>query len=208
MKNSGLKNIDFKYNLVSKSNNKRTRQRNIIRFNPSFSQKVSTNVAKRFLDLLDKYFPQNNQLHKIFNKNTVKISYSCTPNVGSIIKSLNKKLTNGENKQTKNCNCGKKEECPLEGNCRSEYIICKCVVTRKFYLCSAECNFNQRYCNQKKSFRNQKYGNETPLSKYICKMKNKHNVSSNLIWCMVKSVPGYSNTLKSCMLCYMKNIKS
>ena len=47
-------------------------QRNIIWFNLSFSQAVSTNVAERFLDLLDKHFPQNNQLHKIFNRNTVK----------------------------------------------------------------------------------------------------------------------------------------
>ena len=47
-----------------------------------FSQTVSTNVAKRFLDLLDKHFPPNNQLHKMFNRSTVKVSYSCTPNVG------------------------------------------------------------------------------------------------------------------------------
>ena len=40
-----------------------------------------------------------------------------------------KKLTNVENKQTKNCNCRKKGECPLEGKCRSEDIIYKCVVT-------------------------------------------------------------------------------
>ena len=59
-----------------------------------------------------------NQLHKIFSRNTVKVSYSCTPNVGSIIKSHNKKLTNAENKQTKHCNCRRKQECPLEGKCR------------------------------------------------------------------------------------------
>ena len=81
LKNSGYKNVDCKYNLVCKNNNKRSRQRNMIWFNPPFSQVVSTIIAKRFLDLLDKHFPQNNQLHKIFNRNTVKVSYSCTPNV-------------------------------------------------------------------------------------------------------------------------------
>ena len=115
LRKSGYKNVDFKYNLVHKNNNKRSRQRNIIWFNPPFSQAASTNIAKQFLDLLDKHFPQNNQLHKIFNRNTVKVSYSCTPNVGSIIKSHNKKLTNAENKQTKHCNCRRKQECPLEG---------------------------------------------------------------------------------------------
>ena len=88
LRNSGYKKFDFKYNLAHKNNNKRSRQRNIILFNPLFTQAVSANIAKRFLDLLHKHLPQNNHLHKIFN-----ISYSCTPNVGSIIKSHNKKLT-------------------------------------------------------------------------------------------------------------------
>ena len=57
MKNSEHKNVDFKYNLVYKNNNKRSKQRNIIWFNPPFSLAVLTNVAKRFLDFLDKHFP-------------------------------------------------------------------------------------------------------------------------------------------------------
>ena len=95
LKNSGYKNVDFKYNLVYKNNNKQSKQRNIIWFNPYRS---SFNVAKRFLDILDKHFLQNNQLHKIFKRNTVKVSYSCTSNAGSIIDSHNKNLTNAENK--------------------------------------------------------------------------------------------------------------
>ena len=122
LRNSGYENVDFKYNLVHKNDNKRSRQRNIIWFNSPFSQAVSTNIAKLFLELLDKHFPQNNQLHKILNRNTVKVSYSCMPNVGSIINSQKKKLTNAENKQTK-------QECQLEGKCRSEDTIYKCVVT-------------------------------------------------------------------------------
>ena len=167
---------------------------------------MSTNIAKRFLDLLDKHFPQNNRLHKIFNRNTVKVSYYCTPIVGSIIKSHNEKLTNAANKQTKHCNCRKKQACPLEGNCRSEDTIYKCVVTatghpRKVYLGTAEGDFKQRYYNHKKSFRNRKYATETSLSKHIWEMKDKHNISPNLMWCIVKSVPGYSNISKRCTLC-------
>ena len=173
---------------------------------PLISQTVSTNVVKRFLDLLDKHFPPNNQLHKIFNRNIVKVSYSCTANVDSIIKSHNKKLTNAKNKQTKDCSCRKKEECQLEGKCRSEDMIYKCVVTvtghpRKVYLGTAEGDFKQRYYNHKKSFKNRKYANETSLSKYIWEMKDKHNTTPNLTWCTVKSVPGYSNISKRCMLC-------
>ena len=100
LRNSGYKNVDFKSIQVHKNNNKQSRQRMFLKwwFNPPFSQAVSTNIAKRFLDLLDKHFPQNNQLHKRFNRNTVKVIYSCTTNMGSIIKSHSKRLTNVENK--------------------------------------------------------------------------------------------------------------
>ena len=68
------------------------------------------------------------------------------------------------------------------------------------YLGIAEDDFKQRYYNHKKSFRTQEYGNEISLSKYIWEMKDK-NTTPNLMWCIVKSVPGYSNILKKCMLC-------
>ena len=32
-------------------------------------------------------------------------------------------------------------------------------------------------------------------------MKGKHNTTPTLMWCIVKSVPGYSNISKRCMLC-------
>ena len=32
-------------------------------------------------------------------------------------------------------------------------------------------------------------------------MKVKHNISPNLMWCILKSVQGYSNISKRCMLC-------
>ena len=84
LKYSWYKNNDFKYIAENKNDNRRNRQRNIIRFNPPFSQTVSNNVGRRFLNVLDKHFPPNNQLHKIFNRNTVKVSYCCTPKVGYI----------------------------------------------------------------------------------------------------------------------------
>ena len=67
----------------------------------------------------------------------------------SIIKSRNKNSTNAEKKQTKHCNCRKKQECPLEGKCRSEDIIYKCVVTAtghpgKLYLGTAEGNLGSK----------------------------------------------------------------
>ena len=56
-------------------------------FNPRFSQNVQTNLAKSFHPLIVKNFPKSHKLHKIFNRNNHKVSYSCTtkgtrPNIG------------------------------------------------------------------------------------------------------------------------------
>ena len=98
----------------------------------------------------------------------------------------------------------------MEGKCRSKDIIYKCVVTatghpQKVYLDIAEGDFNQRYYNHKKSFRNQKYANEASLSKYIWKIKDTHYTTPDLLWCIAKSVPGYLNISKKCMLCLHEN---
>ena len=66
-------------------NKKRIRKKNIIWFNPPFSVNVATNIGKMFFGLLHTCFPTNNKLHKILNKNTVKLSYSCMQNMKQII---------------------------------------------------------------------------------------------------------------------------
>ncbi len=80
-------NFDHKldYMKLAPQTTRRNRQRNIIWFNPPFSKNVKTNIARNFLCLIDKHFPPNHKLHKIFNRNTVKVSYSCMNNVKSII---------------------------------------------------------------------------------------------------------------------------
>ena len=87
LKNSGFKeefrylgeNITNDINKENKYDHKNTnRKRKIIRFNPPFGKLASINVGKYFLKLIDKHFKQDNILHKIFNRKTLKISYSCT----------------------------------------------------------------------------------------------------------------------------------
>ena len=45
---------------------------------------------RKFLNIIDRCFPNEHPLHKIFNKHTLKLSYSCMPNMKSIISSHNK----------------------------------------------------------------------------------------------------------------------
>ena len=44
--------------------------------------------------LLDKHFGRNHKYHKIFNRNNVKISYSCIDNMENVISSHKKEITN------------------------------------------------------------------------------------------------------------------
>ena len=53
---------------------KRKRQRNILWFNPPYSKTVKTKIGKFFLQLIKKHFPKEHKFHKIFNKNTLKLS--------------------------------------------------------------------------------------------------------------------------------------
>ena len=66
-------------------------------YNLQFIKNVKTDIAKQFLHLLDKHFGRNHKYHKIFNRNNVKISYSCMDNVKNIISSHDKKIINSGN---------------------------------------------------------------------------------------------------------------
>ena len=87
----GHSNFSHKLEYMAQETHKqrRNRQRNIIWFNSPFSKNAKMNIARSFLNLVDTHFPVGHKLHKIFNRNTVKVSYSCTSNVRSIITSHN-----------------------------------------------------------------------------------------------------------------------
>ena len=80
-----LKNSRFRKEQYT--HERRNGGRNIIRYNPPFSKNVKTKIAKELLHLLDKHFGRNNRYRKIFNRNNVKISYSCMDNMTNIISS-------------------------------------------------------------------------------------------------------------------------
>ena len=74
----------------NKNNEKnKARKRKITWITPPplfFNINVATNnVAKTFQTLIDKHLPKYKRLSKIFNRNTIKISYSCLPNVKQTI---------------------------------------------------------------------------------------------------------------------------
>ena len=102
------------------TSNKKNRGRNILWFNPPFCKSVKTNIGRIFLKLVRKHFHKNHNLHKIFNTNSIKISYSCMSNIKRIIMSHNSRLNSKEANligDEKTCSCRRNKPCPLNGNC-------------------------------------------------------------------------------------------
>ena len=136
-------------------------------------------------------FPNGHSLHKIFNKHTLKFSYSCVPNMKSIISSHNKALLldyHQSQTQTsdKECNCRKKDQCPLDGKCLTQNVVYQATVstqTSDSYVGLAT-NFKELYRNHT-SFRHQSKRNETELSKHIWTLKDK-NKPFTIKWRIIK----------------------
>ena len=212
IKEGGYTNVSLIYTDKKDIKQKRNRYHNIILFNPPFDKNVSTNVIKQFLNLIDQHFPESNKLHVIFNRNTVKVSYSFTQNMSRIIKSHNKIVINKDVRELKSCNCRVKSECPLNGQCQVTDIIYKCTVLspdkpNKAYLGTTESDFKKRFYNNRKSVNNEGSANDTTLSKYIWELKETSNSSPTLVWSIAKKVPPYSNISKKCLLCLHEKLE-
>ena len=211
LKKSGYKDVKLEYKKPTPKK-KRNRSRNIIWFNPPFSCNVSTNIGKKFLSLIKKHF-KSDHLKKLFNKNNVKVSYSCTENMGSIIRKHNSKVaTKDERKSHPPCNCRNKNNCPLQGDCRRSSVVYKCEITtpvtpKKVYIGLTEQEFKDRWNAHKTSFNNRKYQHSTTLSTYVWQLKDQHNVNPKLKWSIVKQAKGYTNTSKSCALCLQEKFE-
>jgi len=185
---------------------RRNRTRKIVWYNPPFSRSVKTNIGGKFFKLVDRHFPRGSKLSKIFNRNNVKISYSCMRNVNQIIKTHNASaMSKGTQASgSKLCNCRQKNECPLRGKCLVEDVvyIAKVHADNKVvnYIGLASGRFKLRYYNHTKSFRHERFEKETELSKYVWNLKRKQ-LEYSITWDILK----YSNTKKrdsgQCNLC-------
>ena len=176
---SALKSSGFNYSMKFEApveNARQNRNREVIWFNPPYSLNVKTNIGKIFLKLGRKNFLRSHKLGKIFNLNTIKISYSSMPNVKNLIKQHNSKiLSKDRDKIQRPCNCIIKESCPLNGKCLHKFMVYNAELstntTYKEYYGASEGEFKSRYNNQTHSFRNISHINDTELSKYLWTLK-------------------------------------
>ena len=200
---------DWKATNAPSAQTKRQRSRKVIWFNPPYSKSVKTCIGKRFLKAIDKHFPKGSQLHKIFNRGTVKVSYSCLPNVARIIKAHNNRvLAKGESpdEPKRACNCRKPDQCPLQGNCLTTSVVYKATVkaegndNAKCYYGLTEDTFKARYNNHLTSFRHERHSNATELSKHIWSLK-RENTAFKIEWSICSRAAPYSSKVGKCQLC-------
>ena len=211
---SGYKHT-LKYNPTAPNpGRERKRSRKVIYFHPPFSQTVETNVGKEFLRLLDLHFPEHDPLHKIFNRNTVKVSYGCLPSIQASINAHNKRiLEEKEPLRRGNCNCQNPDGCPLPGECTTPNILYEGKLTsdlpnygEKIYKGISEPPFKDRFGNHKKSFNHVNYKSDTSLSKEVWKIKNLGGTPS-ISWRSIKQYPGFNPTTGKCALCMSEKLE-
>ena len=200
-------NFELNYTPVVTSGGRRKRQRRIVYFNPPFSLNVRSNIGADFLKLIDKHFPKSNPLSKVINRNTVKVSYSCMPNLKQKVSQHNKKILRpNTNQSTDGCNCTSViGECPLEGNCLTSGVIYRAeVVSENFgtetYTGLTKNTFKQRFYKHRDSFKTKSSETSTTLSTYIWQLKDRGEAFS-VNWSIVDKGAPFNPATRICGLC-------
>ena len=190
---------------------KRKRRRKILWFNPPYNIAVKTNVGELFLNLVKKHFNRrrNPVLAKIFNKNTIKVSYCVSKNMKSRLNKHNMAILHPPESETDldmcSCHLKDKPNCPLQGNCLVKSVVYKAEVTapgtvKKSYYGLTERTFKERYYQHTSSLRHEKNKNATELSKYWWELKNL-NLNPKVTWSIEARAFTYRGGATHCDLC-------
>ena len=211
---------------------RRRKKNNIIWFNPPWCNSVTTDIGRKFLRLVDTSFPPGHRLHKIFNRRTVKVSYSTMPNLARIISSHNNKVLISAipvvpKRPWGNCSCPKRKrdagECPLGGECIAEQVVYQATVKVNLpegaaeeertpdetYVGVTEPEWKLRLGNHKQNFKKVSQRGHTCLSNYIWTLKDKGLVEErdyNITWALKAKATSFSPTSGQCRLCLTEKV--
>ena len=158
--------------------------------------------------MITQLFPPHHKLFKIINRNTVKVSYRCMPNMKRIISQHNNKILNPQQEaQEYTCNCRNKQMCPLPGQCTIDKVQYKSIVTREdtpaveTYVGVTANTFKKRWGGHKSSFTDPNLAGSTALSSHIWKDLKPDNINYNLHWSINRQDQPYSHVTGVCRLC-------
>ena len=186
---------------------KRKRGRKITWFNPPYSANVYTHIGAKFLKIIDKCFPPNHPLRKIINRNTVKISYRCMPNMNQMLAKHNHKITKMQDKTPPPpCNCvNGPDSCPVGKACQTTSVVYGASVVREdnntseTYTGLTSRRFKDRLYEHNSDINNESREG-TGLSHHVWRLKNS-NTPYTISWEILSKCPSFNPSNRTCRLC-------
>ena len=140
----------------------------------------------------------------------MKLSYSCCPNVQSLIAQHSRRLLSHNKgrsttaKPQSSCNCRKPELCPLQGNCLQDAIIYRATVSSgegdRFYVGATEQTFKKRYPKHKEALAKKNSKNATSLSNYVWSLRER-GITPTVRWEILKKCRPYVCGSRKCDVC-------
>ena len=145
--------------------------------------------------------------HKIFNRNKVKISYSCMPNLMQKIDGRNKSILQKTTAppMLKACNCRRPADCPMARNCLRSSVIYQATVTTEdgkpdqTHVGLTETSFKTRFANHKSSINDSSKRLSTELSKQVWHLKEA-KLKFEITWNILKQTTPFSPVSNRCNL--------
>jgi hypothetical protein len=178
-------------------------------FNPPYSCNVKSNVGKDFLHLIDTAFPSNNPLHKLFNRQTVKISYRCMPSMAQAIAGHNTKVLKEDQPvaQQSGCNCDNgPASCPVQGKCKSKGVVYEAQITEtvsgkaETYTGLTCRTFKRRYNEHNNDMQNPGNRIKSKRSSHVWALKDS-GTDHEVRWRILDRATTYNLITKKCRLC-------
>ena len=188
---------------------KKNRRRNTTWFNPPFSLNVKSNVGKDFLKLIETAFPPSNPLHKLFTRQTLKLSYKCMPSMAQAISRHNAQLLKGDQQLPSHpaCNCrAGVAKCPVQGDCQRSGVVYKATVTdtstgaNNTYIGMTGRRFKDRWQEHKHDAKSVSGKEKTKLSAHIWEMKDRGAIHETS-WELIDKAATYNPTTRKCLVC-------
>ena len=192
---------------------KKNRKRNVTWFNPPFSASVKTNVGREFLKLLNTAFPANNPLHKLFTRQTVKVSYKCMPNMAAAVSRHNVKVIKDDQQQQQppapepGCNCiNGTDTCPAGGKCLTASVVYRATVTEtvtgkaETYTGMTGNTFKDRWYGHSADMRKPENRIKTRFAAHVWDL-NDNQKDFDVKWDFIDRATTFNPITRKCRLC-------
>ena len=146
---------------------------------------------------------------KLFNRQTVKVSYRYMPIMAQAISRHNKTVLKDTsvNTQQAGCNCvdgpGK---CPVQGNCKAKAVVYSACIKEtqsgkvETYAGLTSRAFKTRFNEHNRNMNNPADRTKSKLSAHTWDLKDK-GIDYDIKWKLLDRAPTYNPTTKKCRLC-------